>query len=101
MSSSYFPRFELYSEIETFKLHATMADLGNSTAATRLDPFHVHKATYKKVGEHEIQAAILIPKEQKPGKHPLLVKFHGGLFVSLLLSHTMSCKAEIRAIDHG
>jgi cephalosporin-C deacetylase-like acetyl esterase len=70
-----------------------MADLGNSTPATRLDPFHVHKATYKKVGNHEIQAAILIPKEQKPGKHPLLVKIHGGLFVSL-------CPPIIYQLEH-
>ncbi|KAJ4294459.1 hypothetical protein N0V90_008150 [Kalmusia sp. IMI 367209] len=55
-----------------------MAPLDNSTAATRFDTFDVYETYYKKIGDHEIKVAILVPKNLKPGKHPLAVKFHGG-----------------------
>lgn len=51
--------------------------------------FNVSAVTFKIVHGHEIQAYVLVPKNISPGKHPLLVKIHGGGFVScgpLLLS---------------
>jgi cephalosporin-C deacetylase-like acetyl esterase len=61
-----------------------MAPLDDTTPATRFDSFHVHRVPYKKVGNHEIEVGILVSKDLKPGKHPLIVKFHGGGLVGLL-----------------
>lgn len=55
-----------------------MAPLDDTTAATRFDSFDVHRTSYKKIGDHNIEVGILIPKDIKPGKHPVIVKFHGG-----------------------
>lgn len=55
-----------------------MAPLDDTTPATRFDSFDVHRTSYKKIGDHEIEVGILIPKDLKPGKHPLVAKFHGG-----------------------
>ena len=45
----------------------------------RFDGFDVHCTHYKKVNNtHEIEVGILIPKDLKPGPHPVFVKFHGG-----------------------
>jgi cephalosporin-C deacetylase-like acetyl esterase len=61
-----------------------MAPLDDTTPATRFDSFQVYRTCYKKIGEHEIEVGILVPKDLKPGKfeHPLMVKFHGGGLVS-------------------
>jgi hypothetical protein len=55
-----------------------MAPLDDTTAATRFDSFDVYRTPYKTIGDHKIEAGILVPKNLKPGKHPLVVKFHGG-----------------------
>lgn len=56
-----------------------------TTPETRFDSFHVHKTFYKKIGSHEIDVYILIPKSIKAmgstadeEKKPLFVKWHGG-----------------------
>ncbi|KAI4718596.1 alpha/beta-hydrolase [Aureobasidium sp. EXF-10727] len=36
---------------------------------------------YKTVNNHEISTTVLIPKTIQPGKHPLLVHFHGGFLI--------------------
>ncbi|KAF1919364.1 Alpha/Beta hydrolase protein [Ampelomyces quisqualis] len=59
-----------------------MAPLDDTTPETRFDSFDVHRTSYKKIGEHAIEVAILVPKNIKPGKHPLIVKFHGGGLVT-------------------
>ncbi|CAH0053665.1 unnamed protein product [Clonostachys solani] len=43
--------------------------------------FTVFEETYKIVDSHEIKTAILIPKELKPGPHPILINVHGGFLV--------------------
>ncbi|KAF1838417.1 alpha/beta-hydrolase [Decorospora gaudefroyi] len=58
-----------------------MAPLDDTTPATRFDSFDVYRTWYKKIGHHEIEVGILVPKNLKPGKHPLIVKFHGGALV--------------------
>lgn len=35
---------------------------------------------YKTVSNHGIKAAVLIPKDLKPGLHPVIVNIHGGFF---------------------
>jgi cephalosporin-C deacetylase-like acetyl esterase len=55
-----------------------MATLDDTTPETRFDSFHVYRTTYKKIDNHEIEVGILVPKDLKPGKHPVIVKFHGG-----------------------
>jgi len=55
-----------------------------TTAATRFDSFHLYRTSYKKIGDHEIEVSILVPKGITPGKHPLLVKWHGGGLVSIM-----------------
>ncbi|RMZ69973.1 Alpha beta hydrolase fold-3 [Pyrenophora seminiperda CCB06] len=55
-----------------------MTDLASTTPETRLDSFHVYRIPYKKIGEHAIEVGILVPKELEKGKHPVMVKWHGG-----------------------
>ncbi|KAF1840250.1 alpha/beta-hydrolase [Cucurbitaria berberidis CBS 394.84] len=59
-----------------------MAPLDDTTPATRFDSFDIYHTSYKKIGNHEIRAGILVPKTLSPGKHPILVKFHGGGLVT-------------------
>ncbi|KAF2274657.1 alpha/beta-hydrolase [Westerdykella ornata] len=47
-------------------------------STTRFNAFNVHTTAYKKVGNHEIAVSVLIPKTLNPGRHPLVVKIHGG-----------------------
>lgn len=55
-----------------------MAPLDGTTPTNRFDSFHVYRTSYKKIGSHEIEVGILVPKDLKSGKHPIMVKFHGG-----------------------
>jgi acetyl esterase/lipase len=55
-----------------------MAHITRTTAATRFSSFDVHQTSYKHIGNSGISVGILIPKNVKPGKHPLHVKYHGG-----------------------
>ena len=48
----------------------------------KLAPFNIHEITYKTVFNTPIDATILIPKSIKPGKYPVLVRWHGGYLVS-------------------
>ncbi|KAF2850391.1 alpha/beta-hydrolase [Plenodomus tracheiphilus IPT5] len=56
--------------------------MDDTTPATRFDSFNVYRTFYKTVGTHAIEVGLLVPKTLKPGKHPLLVKFHGGGLVT-------------------
>ena len=47
--------------------------------------FNVSVVTFKKAYGHNIEAYVLVPKNITSGKHPLLVKIHGGGFVSFPL----------------
>ncbi|KFH41066.1 isoprenylcysteine alpha-carbonyl methylesterase ICMEL2-like protein [Hapsidospora chrysogenum ATCC 11550] len=51
----------------------------NVPSDPKLDGFDVLQTTYKTVQGHGIRVDILIPKKpSKPGKHPVIVRFHGG-----------------------
>ncbi|KAF9733218.1 hypothetical protein PMIN01_08901 [Paraphaeosphaeria minitans] len=47
-------------------------------AEQRLDSFNIYRTHYKKIQDHEIEVGMLIPKDLKPGLHPVFVRFHGG-----------------------
>lgn len=59
-----------------------MEDIARTTAATRFASFDIHETFYKRIGSFDILVAILIPKNLKPGRHPLHVKWHGGGLIS-------------------
>jgi cephalosporin-C deacetylase-like acetyl esterase len=59
-----------------------MAPYDNTTPETRLDSFNVYETHFKQIGDHKINVAILVPKDLKPSKVPLAIKFHGGGLVS-------------------
>lgn len=59
-----------------------------TTAATRFESFNVYRTFYKKIGDHEIEANVLVPKGIKPGKRPVMIKWHGGGLVSTQETHT-------------
>ncbi|VUC20524.1 unnamed protein product [Clonostachys rosea] len=46
------------------------------------EPFTVFETTYKTVSAHDIKAAVLIPKNLKPGPHPVIIQIHGGFFAT-------------------
>jgi cephalosporin-C deacetylase-like acetyl esterase len=53
-----------------------------TTAATRFDKFNIYTTSYKKIGDHEIEVNVLVPKDITPGKCPVMIKWHGGGLVS-------------------
>jgi hypothetical protein len=44
--------------------------------------FDTTEVPYKVVNDQPIKAYIMVPKNDAPGKHPIVAKFHGGFFVS-------------------
>ena len=81
----------------------------------RLKAFDICSPTYKQVNNHNVTVDVLIPKETKPGKHPTIVRFHGGFLArhylhaahrhSVLTSHTdfwlKFVPRYLPAMDHG
>ncbi|KAH6882072.1 Alpha/Beta hydrolase protein [Alternaria rosae] len=59
-----------------------MAPLDDTTPDNRFDSFNVFRTSYKQVDYHDIEVGILVPKDIKPGKCPVMVKFHGGGLIS-------------------
>ena len=57
------------------------------SSADRFSTFLVKDVTYKTVSSTPIEATILIPKDAKPGKHPVLVRWHGG---SIMFGYRLS-----------
>ena len=50
--------------------------------SSRFSDFNVVDVNYKEVNGTLIPASILIPKDIKPGKHPILVRWHGGCLIT-------------------
>ena len=44
--------------------------------------FDISDHTYKTVSGHPIESSILLPKSLPSGTHPVLVRFHGGFFIT-------------------
>lgn len=53
-------------------------NLDSEAAGKKLLQFNVFTTAYKTVNECAITLDILVPKEIRQGKRPLLVRFHGG-----------------------
>lgn len=53
-------------------------NLDPAAAREKLSHFTDFTAVYKRVNQHAITIDILIPKELRPGKRPLLVRLHVG-----------------------
>lgn len=53
-----------------------------ATVSSKFDAFNVKNVVYKELNKHEIPASVLIPKDAQPGKHPVMVRWHGGGFVT-------------------
>lgn len=59
----------------------------HTTATTRFDSFDFYTTSYKQIGNHKIEVVILVPKGIMPGKHPAMVRWHGGGLVSIKYDH--------------
>ncbi|KAF2631498.1 alpha/beta-hydrolase [Macroventuria anomochaeta] len=59
-----------------------MAPLDDTTPEARFDSFTIYRTSYKEISSQSINVVILTPKTLRPGKHPILVKFHGGGLVT-------------------
>lgn len=55
------------------------------------------------MSNHEIKAAVLIPKDLKPGLHPVIINIHGGFFSTAhsLFAPFFAPWALKLALDHG
>ena len=49
-----------------------------TAAIERSKLFNVFSTSYKVINGHAIGVDVQLPLNLKPGKHPLLVRFHGG-----------------------
>ncbi|RAL06088.1 uncharacterized protein BO80DRAFT_370477 [Aspergillus ibericus CBS 121593] len=48
----------------------------------RLAGFDLVQANYKTIGDHGIRADFLIPQSNYTGKRPIIIRFHGGGFIT-------------------
>jgi acetyl esterase/lipase len=48
----------------------------------KFDKFKVISADYKKVADQGIAVDLLIPSNLSAGLHPVILRFHGGGYVS-------------------
>jgi acetyl esterase/lipase len=74
-----------------------------SPNAQSRNPHLLIKTRYKIVSDHEIKAAVLIPKDLEPGLHPVIVNIHGGFFSTAhsLFAPFFAPWALKLALDHG
>ncbi|THV75269.1 alpha/beta-hydrolase [Aureobasidium pullulans] len=49
--------------------------------SSKYSDFDQKDVVYKIVNDQDISATILVPRNITPGKHPLLVHFHGGFLI--------------------
>ena len=50
--------------------------------SSKFRAFNLVDVDYKEVNGTGVPASILIPKDIKSGKHPVLVRWHGGCFIT-------------------
>lgn len=67
-----------FSALEVFSKTAAKAKNSDDKAVD----FNIVEATYKTVHHQDINAYVYVPKNSAPGKKPVIVRFHGGGFVS-------------------
>ncbi|KAK5022255.1 hypothetical protein LTS07_010131 [Exophiala sideris] len=71
--------------------------------ADKFKDFDILSNNYKTVGKHSIQVNVLVPKYLEAGNHPVIVRFHGGGYVtgdSLFPDWFPKWQAEL-ALAHG
>jgi len=51
-------------------------------AQEKLAAFNIHNTPYQQINSQEITTDVFIPKDIKPGKYPLIVRFHGGFLIT-------------------
>ena len=61
---------------ESYPIPADMA------VASKFSAFNVTDVNYKEVNGVGIAASILTPKDARLGAHPVLVRWHGGCFIT-------------------
>ncbi len=44
--------------------------------------FNIVEVSYKTVNDTPVPASILVPKDLKAGVHPVMIRFHGGCFIT-------------------
>ena len=59
--------------------HPIPADMA---VAPKFSAFNVTDVNYKEVNGVGIAASILTPKDARSGTHPVLVRWHGGCFIT-------------------
>lgn len=53
-----------------------------ASSSNRFASFNILTTSYKVVHEHPIEVDVMIPKTLVPGTYPIMVRFHGGFFVT-------------------
>jgi len=56
--------------------------LAIARAKEALGAFNITTVPYQTIGDHNVTVDLLIPNDLKPGKHPLIIRFHGGFLVA-------------------
>lgn len=72
----------LHQCVQDYLTCTTMTPDERESEASKLERFHIKDIVYKEVNGHPIPASVLIPKNVQPGKHPVMVRWHGGGFVT-------------------
>ena len=50
---------------------------------TIFDAFTTHSFSYKAIGDHPINVAVIAPTDINAGKKPVVVRFHDGFMVDI------------------
>lgn len=53
-----------------------------TASSKKFGAFDIKDADYKSVNGHGIPVSVLTPKDARQGKHPVLVRWHGGGFAT-------------------
>lgn len=61
-----------------------------SEGPEKFDKFEIHSTTYKSVNNQPIGVDVLFTKTKKPGRLPVIVRFHGGYLVRIKNLHGKS-----------
>ena len=67
----------------------------------KFDKFDIHSTKYKSVNDQPIGVDVLVPKNAKPERLPVIVRFHGGYLVSARQVSLTWQKSDIFPEGHG
>jgi len=84
ISASSYKAYITIVQPASYRAYLSLSNLSlHTTPATRFDSFNFYRTSYKKINEHEIEVNVLVSKGIKAGKHPVMVRWHGGGLVSI------------------